>query len=177
MNKIKFKRLFSEFNIKDLTLKNRIVWLPHYTGLSSIKSLPSEEEIYYYAVKNTKFEPNYERTQGTYSKYSSIDDQIDPFHYYTTLVKFGIGRTTYDAAHEIRNKKITREEGIKLVMHNDHLLDQRSLEDFNKFLGYTAKDYWGIVEKFWNREIFEKVDDIWRLNKQIKLRRTFYETV
>jgi hypothetical protein len=32
---------------------------------------------------------------GSYSKYSSIDDKIDDFHYYTTFIKFGIGRATY----------------------------------------------------------------------------------
>ena len=37
------------------------------------------------------------------------------FHYYTTLIKFGLGRATYDAAQEIRNGKITRDEGINLV--------------------------------------------------------------
>ena len=53
--------------------------------------------------------------QGTYSKYSSIDDKIDDLHYYTTYIKFGIGRATYDASQEIRNKHITREEGLWLI--------------------------------------------------------------
>ena len=50
------------------------------------------QECYYYASENTGFVPNSERTEGSYSKYSSIDDKIDPFHYYTTLIKFGIGQ-------------------------------------------------------------------------------------
>jgi hypothetical protein len=65
--------------------------------------------------KNTGFRPNTERTEGSYSKYSSIDDKIDPFHYYLIHIKFGLGRASYDAAQEIRNEKITREEGINLV--------------------------------------------------------------
>lgn len=77
------------------------------------------QECYYYAADNTGFQANDERTEGTYSKYSSIDDQIDMFHYYTTLIKFGIGRATYDAAQEIRNGKITREEGVSLVRKYD----------------------------------------------------------
>ena len=40
--------------------------------------------------KHTGFKANIERTEGSYSKYSSIDDKIDPFHYYTTLTKFGL---------------------------------------------------------------------------------------
>src|SRR5262249_26457153 len=34
------------------------------------------QECYYYAVENTGFQANAERTEGTYSKYSSIDDRI-----------------------------------------------------------------------------------------------------
>ena len=75
----------------------------HYLGYY----LPWDpQECYYYATENTGFQSNSERTEGTYSKYSSIDDKIDMFHYLTTLVKFGIGRATYDAAQEIRNNKI-----------------------------------------------------------------------
>ena len=39
---------------------------------------------------------------------------ISPFHYYTTN-KIGLGRCSYDAAQEVRNGKITREEAVYLV--------------------------------------------------------------
>ena len=74
---------------------------------------------YYYAVENLGFEANPERTEGTYSKYNSLDDRIDGFHYYTTYIKFGLGRATYDASQEIRNHHITREEGVALVRRFD----------------------------------------------------------
>ena len=35
------------------------------------------------------------------------------------MIKFGIGRATYDAVQEIRNQKITREEGVNLVRKYD----------------------------------------------------------
>ena len=35
------------------------------------------QESYYYAFTNTGFKPNNQRTEGTYSKYASIDDKID----------------------------------------------------------------------------------------------------
>ena len=68
------------------------------------------QECYYYAVEHTNFKARPFRTEGTYSKYNSIDDKIDDLHYYTTFIKFGIGRATYDASQEVRNKHITREE-------------------------------------------------------------------
>ena len=74
---------------------------------------------YYYAVEHGGFRPAPERTQGTYSKYNSIDDKIDDFFYYTTYIKYGIGRTTYDAAQEIRNGEITLDEGKALCKKFD----------------------------------------------------------
>ncbi|MEY8333915.1 N-acetyl sugar amidotransferase [Lachnospiraceae bacterium 47-T17] len=77
------------------------------------------QEIYYYCMEHGGFQPSPERTAGSYSKYSSIDDKVDDLHYYTTFVKFGIGRATYDAAQEIRHGELTREEGVALVKKYD----------------------------------------------------------
>ncbi len=49
--RIRFDLLFSEFRIGNLTLRNRIVFLPHYTALAMRNGLPSENEIYYYAER------------------------------------------------------------------------------------------------------------------------------
>ena len=73
------------------------------------------QSCYYYAIENGGFTASPERTPGTYSKYNSIDDRIDDFHFHTYFTKFGIGRATYDAAQEIRSGDITREEGVALV--------------------------------------------------------------
>ena len=67
-----------------------------------------------FGAVHSGFEANTERTEGTYSKYNSIDDKTDGYHYWTTYIKFGIGRATYDASQEIRNHHLTREEGVAL---------------------------------------------------------------
>ena len=72
------------------------------------------QENYYYAKEHMNFLANPERSEGTFSKYASLDDKLDGFHYYLSTIKFGIGRCTSDTAHEIRDGKITREEGIAL---------------------------------------------------------------
>jgi 2,4-dienoyl-CoA reductase-like NADH-dependent reductase (Old Yellow Enzyme family)/thioredoxin reductase len=50
-SRYKFDRLFSEFRIRDLELRNRIVFLPHYTAFAEVTSLPSETETYYYTER------------------------------------------------------------------------------------------------------------------------------
>ena len=84
----------------------------HYLGYY-LRWVP--QETYYYAVKNCGFRPRPFRTQGTYSKYNSIDDKIDDLHYYTTFIKFGIGRATYDVSQEIRNDHLSIHEGKNLL--------------------------------------------------------------
>jgi N-acetyl sugar amidotransferase len=96
---------------------------------------------YYYAVEHGGFQASPERTPGTYSKYNSIDDKIDDFHYYTTFIKFGIGRATYDAAQEIRNDEINREEGVTLVHKYDGEFPDRFAEEIFNYLSIPSNEY------------------------------------
>ena len=73
------------------------------------------QDAYYYAVENTGFEANPVRTEGTYSKYNSLDDKTDGFFYFTRWIKFGVGRAMMDSSQEIRNHHIDKDEGIALM--------------------------------------------------------------
>lgn len=110
----------------------------HYLGYY-LKWHP--QACYYYAVEHGGFQASPERTPGTYSKYNSIDDRIDDFHYYTTGVKFGLGRATYDAAQEIRSKDITRDEGMALVKRFDHEFPERFADEIFQYLSVPEKEF------------------------------------
>jgi N-acetyl sugar amidotransferase len=99
------------------------------------------QSAYYYAVEHGGFQASPERTPGTYSKYNSIDDRIDDFHYYTTYVKFGIGRATYDAAQEIRSGDINREEGQALVKRFDGEFPERFAEECFRYLSIPEHEF------------------------------------
>jgi N-acetyl sugar amidotransferase len=92
------------------------------------------QSCYYYAVEHGGFQAAPERTPGTYSKYNSIDDKIDDFHYHTTWIKFGLGRASYDAAQEIRSGDITREEGVALVKRFDGEFPERFANEIFEYL-------------------------------------------
>tara|TARA_B110000858_G_scaffold57759_1_gene67292 strand:+ start:726 stop:1931 length:1206 start_codon:yes stop_codon:yes gene_type:complete len=127
------------------------------------------QECYYYATENTGFKSNTERTEGTYSKYSGIDDKTDPFHYYTTFIKFGIGRATYDAAQEIRNDKITREEGVVLVKKYDSEFPNKYFKEFLEYIDLSEDKFWKILDSFRSPHLWSKNDkNKWILKEQIK---------
>ncbi|MBI4707942.1 MAG: N-acetyl sugar amidotransferase [Candidatus Omnitrophica bacterium] len=125
------------------------------------------QECFYYAAQNTGFQTNTERTEGTYSKYSSIDDKIDYIHYFTTLIKFGIGRATYDAAQEIRNGKISREEGVALVKKYDTEFPKKFFQDCLRYMDITEEQFWDTVNKFRSQHLWEEVDGKFILKQQV----------
>ena len=123
---------------------------------------------------------------GTYSKYNSIDDKIDDFFYYTTYIKYGIGRTTYDAAQEIRNEEITLDEGKALCKKFDGEYPDRFEKEIFKYLSLDRqhfpwasqlfeqprmdRDYFmDLADRFRSPHIWKWEDNMW------KLRHTPYE--
>ncbi len=125
------------------------------------------QECFYYAAENTGFIPNPERTEGSYSKYSSIDDRIDPFHYYTTLIKFGIGRASYDAAQEIRNGKISREEGVQLVRRFDQEFPAKYFPDFLEYVDMTEPDFWKLIDEGRSPHLWRQTSEGWQLRHPV----------
>lgn len=135
----------------------------HYLGYY-LKWHP--QSCYYYAVEHGGFQASPERTTGTYSKYNSIDDRIDDFHYYTTGIKFGIGRASYDAAQEIRSGDITREEGVALVKRFDHEYPERFADEIFRYLSIPASEFPEASKMFeqpiMDREYFRLLTDRFR---------------
>ena len=125
------------------------------------------QENYYYACENTGFKPAKERSDGTYSKYTEIDDKIVPFHFYTTFIKFGIGRATYDAAQEIRNDKISREEGISLVKKFDGEFPKTYFKDFLEYLDLDASEFKKKIDELRSPHLWSKYKGVWKLKQKI----------
>lgn len=125
------------------------------------------QENYYYCLEHTGFTPNSERSEGTYSKYASLDDKIDGFHYYLAYIKFGIGRTTSDSAHEIRDGKITREEGMALVQRYDHEFPKKNYEEFLEYCGITEDDFHAVIDSWRSDHIWAQDGNNWRLRKPV----------
>jgi N-acetyl sugar amidotransferase len=125
------------------------------------------QECYYYAVENTGFEANSERTEGSYSKYSSIDDEIDMFHYYTTLIKFGIGRATYDASQEIRNEKITRDEAVNLVKRYDLEFPSKYFKSFLEYINITEELFHNTIDNFRSPHLWIEEHGQWKLRHAV----------
>lgn len=125
------------------------------------------QEAYYYAVENTGFEANPERTEGTYSKYNSLDDRTDGFHYYTTYIKFGLGRASYDSSQEIRSKHLTREEGVALVRRFDGEFPSKYFKEVLEYMEMTEERFFELIDSFRSPHLWEKANGEWQLKHKV----------
>ena len=126
------------------------------------------QENYYYVAENTGFCANdFGRSEGTYSKYASLDDTHDGFHFYFAFLKFGIARATSDAAHEIRDGHILREEGASLVKRYDGEFPSKYYKEFLQDLGIDDEEFWRIANRFRSPHVWKHVKGEWRLKSAV----------
>jgi len=125
------------------------------------------QENFYYSVKHNGFQVNPERTEGTYSKYASLDDKTDWLHYYLSYIKFGIGRATADTAHEIRDGKNTREEGVMLVKKYDGELSGRYFQETLDYMDISEEVFWKVVDSWRSPHIWLRDGNKWRLRNTV----------
>ena len=125
------------------------------------------QECYYYVVEKTGFQANPFRTKGTYSKYNSLDDKLDGFHYYTSFIKFGLGRTSYEASQEIRNKHLTREEGLALVRRFDGEFPEKYFSEIMDYIEMKPDQFFKLCDQFRSPHLWKKENGEWKLRHQV----------
>ena len=103
-----------------------------------------------------------------HTREGSIDnyDQIDSLSYmlnpYLKYVKYGHSVATDNASRWIRYGLKTREEMIPIVEESDKRLDQVIVDRFCEFTGITRREFFKILDKWYNPNLFEKDGDgVW----------------
>jgi len=123
------------------------IFLGHYLKWDAKKQV----EI----VKKLGFNVNDEPNEGTYTNYENLDTKYVALHDYFKFLKFGFGRTTDHASIDIRNKRLSREEGLKLVKHYEGKIPTKNLDDFLSDLELTKEEFLKICDKFTNKNLFK----------------------
>ena len=89
-------------------------------------------------------------------QFDQVDSRAYLVHSWMKYPKFGHASATDYAARFVRYGLLTREEAKKLVRKHDHDLDVRCVREFCEFVGYSEKEFWEIVDKHYNLDLFEK---------------------
>jgi hypothetical protein len=123
--------------------------------------------MYYFSVKNVDFKANTERTEGTYTKYTSLDDRIDGFNFYTMWLKFGHGRAMADSVSEVRHGHINKEEGKILINKFDGEYPQKYENEFYDYISMSKNEFLKLCDEFRPEHLWEKKSNRWILKKTL----------
>lgn len=143
----------SDKEIFDLNLRG--IFLGNYVYWEANEHIKLVKEKY-------KFEISKEPFDRTYRTMSNLDDMHENgVHDYLKYIKFGYGRATDHACKDIRAKKLTRIEAIKLVKKYDHVKPK----DLKRWLEYTntkEKDFDRIADTFRDPRVWKKKNKKWK---------------
>ncbi len=145
-----------EQEIQKLTVLN----LPFYINYNP-------QSNFYFASENSDFKVNPYRSEGTYTKYSSLDDKLDNLHFYTWFIKTGRGRATEDAALEVRNGIITRQEAVALVKKYDGEFPKKYFKEILEYLNMNQQEFEKVINSFRPKHIWKKNTNKWELKQAV----------
>jgi hypothetical protein len=106
----------------------------------------------------------FQTLENEYERAGSIDnyDQIDSLPYllnpYLKYPKYGHSVATDNASRLIRYGIKTREEMIPIVEEKDGKLDEGIVKKFLEFTGMTEKEFFKVLDKWYNPKLFERDD-------------------
>ena len=99
---------------------------------------------------------------GTFTNFSQNDQALYALHTYLMYLKFGFGRANQDASIEIRRGAMDRSQAVNLVRLYDGHYPNEFIEDYLEYYQVTRKEFDGALDRWVNRDLFEKVDGYWK---------------
>lgn len=103
------------------------------------------------------------RTEGTFTDFDSLDDKSDNLYYYMQYIKFGFGRAVRDASRMIQNRQLSRAQGLEYARKYDHEFPARYFKEMLDYLSLSEGEFYEIVDKHRNPEIWKKEKGEWQL--------------
>jgi N-acetyl sugar amidotransferase len=98
---------------------------------------------------------------GTFTNFSQNDQALYALHTYIMYLKFGFGRANQDASIEIRRGAMERSQAKNLVNLYDGHYPEEFLEDYLDYYQMKKNEFDAVLDKYANRDLFEKVDNKW----------------
>ena len=148
-------------NNEDLSFLDPI-YISYFTQWNSFKN-------YEFAKKHGFHDLSHEwnRTHHV-ENFDQIDSRAYLVHSWMKYPKFGHASATDYSARMVRYGYISREDAKLLVKEHDGKLDPLCVRDFCEFCGYSETEFWLIIDKLYNTELFEKNDiDKWVLKNPV----------
>ena len=146
------------YDHEKLKNKTKAIWLNYYDkDWSPKRNAKFSKE---HGIKwRTHFEPD---DIGTYVPYAQLDQDLTQVNQMFKYYKFGFGQCTDYCCYDIRRGELKREEAWELLEKYDGKCASRYIKKFYEYIHIGRETFWNTVDKFVNKELFEKVDGKWQ---------------
>lgn len=93
---------------------------------------------------------------GRYRRYTALDSDLVIVNQMIKYLKFGFGFATDEACYDIREGRLSRDEALWNVKEYDGKCGEKYIEMACRYLSITKEEFWDTVDKYVNRNLFEK---------------------
>jgi N-acetyl sugar amidotransferase len=122
-----------------------------------------------FAIKNgLKIRNDSLKNLGRIHKHSCLDSDFHMVNQLFKYVKLGFGFATDEACYDIREGRLSREEGLALVKKYDGLCGDKYIKNFCNYINISEAEFWKVVNKFRNKDLFKKKNRKWELKDEFK---------
>jgi hypothetical protein len=109
------------------------------------------------------FESYGQAAEGSYLNFENLDNYHHGIHDYFKFLKYGFGRTTDQISLQIRRGRMSRNQGIEIVMKRDGRFPWsylgKNIQEILEPLEINLDQFISICDQFTNNEIFLKNTD------------------
>ncbi len=126
------------------------IYISYFTPWNSFKNYEFARKHGFHDLTH-----EWERTHHA-ENFDQVDSRAYLVHSWMKYPKFGHQAATDYASRMVRYGMISRDEAKKIVKERDGNLDPLCVRDFCEFCGYTETEFWDIIDKHYNTELFEK---------------------
>lgn len=134
------------YDRKDLEVKGiRGIWLQYFLKEWSNHKNAEFATKHGLMTKPTDTDP---KTLGSYWLHSGLDSDLGPLNQMLKYIKLGFGACVDHASSDIREGRITRDEGIELVRKYDGKCSTEYINKFCKYINITVDEFWRVTNQF-----------------------------
>jgi len=138
----------------------RAIYMQYY-----LKDWSSNNNAEFAIANGIRVRENVSPTElGRVHTHTCLDSDFHPVNQLLKYYKLGFGYATDEACYDIREKLITRDEGIARVKKYDGRCSDYYIKGLCDYLEITEGEFWRVVEGFVNKDLFykDKTNYLWR---------------
>jgi N-acetyl sugar amidotransferase len=113
----------------------------------------------YAALRGLDVRNEHPNDMGEYVGVTALDEDWTPMNQMIKYLKYGFGRTTDYVNEDIRLKRRSRDECIKLVELYDGKCSPEYIKSFCDFIEIDTHEFWKVVDTVVNKSYFRKISE------------------